>query len=46
MNSLGLMPTLPAWLDELADKVYRPLEEIPFQWDELLFQIVPQKAGA
>jgi multiple sugar transport system substrate-binding protein len=31
-----------AWLDELADKVYRPLEEIPFQWDELLCQIVPE----
>lgn len=31
-----------AWLDELAEKVYRPLEEIPFQWDGLLSQTVPE----
>ncbi|MCI9577315.1 MAG: extracellular solute-binding protein [Oscillibacter sp.] len=31
-----------AWQDELAEKVYRPLEEIPFPWDELLSQTVPE----
>lgn len=31
-----------AWLDELAEAVYRPLEEMPFQWDKLLAQTVPE----
>ncbi|MCI8970845.1 MAG: extracellular solute-binding protein [Oscillibacter sp.] len=37
-----LIRTDVAWQDELAEKVYRPLEEIPFPWDELLSQTVPE----
>lgn len=31
-----------AWLDELAEKVYKPLDGIPFSWDELLSHAVPE----
>ena len=31
-----------AWLDELAEKVYKPLDDIPFSWDELLSHAVPE----
>lgn len=31
-----------AWADELAQRVFRPLSEIPFDWDTLLAQTVPE----
>ena len=31
-----------AWADELAQRVFRPLEEIPFDWDTLLAQTIPE----
>ncbi|MBQ9330354.1 MAG: extracellular solute-binding protein [Oscillibacter sp.] len=31
-----------AWLDELAERVYRPLDQIPYDWDALLAKVVPE----
>ena len=31
-----------AWLDELGESIYRPLAEIPFDWDALLSRTVPE----
>lgn len=31
-----------AWMDELAQQVFRPLDEIPFDWDALLAQTIPE----
>ena len=31
-----------AWLDELGETVYRPLSQIPFDWDALLSRAIPE----
>ena len=31
-----------AWMDELAEKLFRPLRQIPFDWDGLLAQTLPE----
>ena len=31
-----------AWLDELGEEVYRPLAQIPFDWDGLLAKAIPE----
>ena len=31
-----------AWMDELAERLFRPLDQIPFDWDKLLSQAVPE----
>ena len=31
-----------AWMDELAKKLFRPLHQIPFDWDGLLAQTLPE----
>lgn len=31
-----------AWMDELAKKLFRPLRQIPFDWDRLLAQTLPE----
>lgn len=31
-----------AWMDELAEKLFQPLREIPFDWDHLLAQTLPE----
>ena len=31
-----------AWLDELGEAVYRPLNQIPFDWDALLSKTIPE----
>lgn len=31
-----------AWMDELAEKLFVPLESIPFNWDGLLSQAIPE----
>ncbi len=31
-----------AWMDELAEKLFQPLREIPFDWDGLLAQTLPE----
>ncbi len=31
-----------AWMDELAKKLFRPLHQIPFDWDRLLAQTLPE----
>lgn len=31
-----------AWMDELAEKLFRPLRQIPFDWDGLLVQTLPE----
>lgn len=31
-----------AWLDELGETVYRPLAQIPFDWDGLLSRTIPE----
>lgn len=31
-----------AWLDELAERIYRPLDQIPYDWDALLARTIPE----
>lgn len=31
-----------AWMDELAERLFRPLEQIPFDWEGLLAQVIPE----
>lgn len=31
-----------AWMDELAERLFRPLEQISFDWDALLAQAIPE----
>lgn len=31
-----------AWMDELAQRLFRPLDEIPFDWESLLNQTIPE----
>lgn len=31
-----------AWMDELAENIFRPLDEISFDWDGLLSYVVPE----
>lgn len=31
-----------AWMDELAERLFRPLEQIPFDWEGLLSRTVPE----
>lgn len=31
-----------AWMDELAERLFRPLDQIPFDWDSLLSKVIPE----
>ncbi len=31
-----------AWMDELAERLFRPLDQIPFDWDGLLSKVIPE----
>lgn len=31
-----------AWMDELAERLFRPLDQISFDWDSLLAQTIPE----
>lgn len=41
-NQYDLIRMDVAWLDELAHQVFQPLSQIPFDWDGLLSQVIPE----
>lgn len=41
-NQYDLIRMDVAWMDELAAQVYQPLSQIPFDWDGLLSQVIPE----
>lgn len=41
-NQYDLIRMDVAWMDELAPQVFQPLSQIPFDWDNLLSQAIPE----